>query len=271
MRKKKRRVTVSRRWLVARSRTRHRDPAVLRQDVVRGVADERQVGPGGRDGRGGERRHQADGRRERQRGGEAAIRAKRRISPRGRPGAARRRPRSAVRRRVGARRAAAAYRSSSAAVPDRPRRRSRPAPDRRSTATPRDSSKIRSAMPATRASARPSSSASSQRVGDLDGEDRPAVVGDRELREREVLVPAQQRPVRLAQAVAERRREVRPDDRADRGIEDQGGAQVPPDAAVERHVPGDDALALDACVRAAGRARRASASMSTAVGHGGPV
>ena len=45
---------------------------------------------------------------------------------------------------------------------------------------------------------------------ELDRQQRPLVLADRELRERQLVVPAQQLPVRLAEAVVDRRREVGP-------------------------------------------------------------
>ena len=67
-------------------------------------------------------------------------------------------------------------------------------------------------MPRIRARARPSASASSAVDRQLDREQRALVLADRELGERELVVPAQQPAVRLAEHVADRRRVVRPAD-----------------------------------------------------------
>ena len=64
-----------------------------------------------------------------------------------------------------------------------------------------------------RARARPRSRAP---AGDLGREDRPVVLGERELHERELVVPAEQLPVGLAERVADRRREMDPADQARR-------------------------------------------------------
>ena len=129
----------------------------------------------------------------------------------------------------------AAYRSSSAPV--RTGRSAYPSGTRPPIhSQSRDSSKIRSAMPAVRASARPSSSASSQRAGS-----RPRGSAGRPPRRRTSRAGSPRSSGaasrKTSQPVAERRCKVRPDDRADRGVEDQGRAQVPAEAAVEGQVP----------------------------------
>ena len=79
---------------------------------------------------------------------------------------------------------------------------------------------------------------------DLDREDRALVVGDGELGERELVVPAQQPAVRLAEHVADRRRVMRPADHAEGGIQDHGHAEVEAAASVEDEIPGSDPVAV---------------------------
>ena len=88
--------------------------------------------------------------------------------------------------------------------------------------------------------------ASGDAVGDrqLDGQQRPLVLADAELRERELVVPAQQLAIRLAEHVADRRREVGPADERERRIEDDGHAEVEAAAAVEHEIPAGDPIAL---------------------------
>ena len=92
-------------------------------------------------------------------------------------------------------------------------------------------------MPRIRASASPSASASSVVERDLDREQRALVVGDRELGERELVVPAQQPAVRLAEHVADRRGVVRPADQRQGRIEDDRDAKVEAAASVEDEIP----------------------------------
>ena len=103
-----------------------------------------------------------------------------------------------------------------------------PAPVRGSGRRPRPSravsSRSRSQIASTRATARPSSSRSSRSTRDLHGQHRPVVVGEGELHERELVVPAQQLPVRDAERVGDRRREVDPDDDRRRRVQDDGHA-----------------------------------------------
>ena len=62
--------------------------------------------------------------------------------------------------------------------------------------------------------------------GDLDRQDRPPVLGDGELGEREVVVPGEELAVGLAEAVAEGWGEVGPADQSERRVKDQGDPQV---------------------------------------------
>ena len=114
-------------------------------------------------------------------------------------------------------------------------------------------------MPRMRARARPSASAS--RLGDrqLDGEQRALVLADAELGERELVVPAQQPAVRLAEHVADRRRVVRPADERERRIEDDRDAEVEAAASVEDEIPAGDPIAVGSLGGRQARGRRASA------------
>ena len=76
--------------------------------------------------------------------------------------------------------------------------------------------------------------------------------------ERELVVPAEERPIRLAESVADRRREVDPGDQPDGGVEDDRDPDVEPASPVELEVPGRHTVALDAIGRRQARARRTS-------------
>ena len=107
-----------------------------------------------------------------------------------------------------------------------------------------NSSSRRSAMPRIRAMASPSASADAVVDRQLDGEQRALVLGDRELGERELVVPAQQAAVRLAEHVADRRRVLGPADDREGRIEDDRHPQVEPAAPVEDEVPAGDPVAI---------------------------
>ena len=79
---------------------------------------------------------------------------------------------------------------------------------------------------------------------DLDREQRPLVLADAELGERELIVPAEQLPVGLAEHVADRRGVVGPGDDRQRWIEDDRHPEVEAAAAVEDEVPGGDPVAI---------------------------
>ena len=85
-----------------------------------------------------------------------------------------------------------------------------------------------------------------RRAGDrlLDGEQRTLVLADAELGERELVVPAQQAPVRLAEQVADGRRVVRPADQGEGRVEDDRDAEIEPAATVEDEIPAGDPVAL---------------------------
>ena len=102
-------------------------------------------------------------------------------------------------------------------------------------------------MPTIRARARP------RRVGpvggargdrQLDGQQRPLVLADAELGERELVVPAQQLAVRLAEHVADGRRVMRPADERERRVEDDRDAEIEAAATVEDEIPAGDPIAL---------------------------
>ncbi len=92
--------------------------------------------------------------------------------------------------------------------------------------------------------ARPSVSASGVVGGHLDREHRPLVLRDGELGERELVVPAQQLAVGLAEVVADRRRVLRPADDRHRRIEDDRDAEIEAAASVEDEIPGGDPIAI---------------------------
>ena len=253
------------------------DRGVRRVDDVAGVGGHRQPGRGGR-GRGSGR---GAGRRERrERGRDERARDEARASDRpavdagGRRCGARRRrtaavaarrPRRGLRRR-GSRRARQLARSArSGRAAARPAATC-PGSGRRSRASPPTP---RGAGRRSRASGRSRAQlvAIDRRDRQLRREDRPLVLGQRELRERELVVPAEQLPIRLAERVADRRGEVDPADQRERRVEDQRDRQVEPAPAVEPEIPRRDAVAIGAGV--SGSSPSSSSQRSTSAGRTG--
>src|SRR5206468_9693558 len=72
----------------------------------------------------------------------------------------------------------------------------------------------------------------------------PVVLGERELDERVLVVPAEELPERLAERVADRWGEVDPTDQGNGRVEDQGHGEVEPPPAVEPEVPRRDAVSI---------------------------
>ena len=242
---------MSLRWLVAVSADGDVDPP-LRRDRRRSACRRSASGPGPRPGRSARPRGASDARRA---SGEPSARRARRLTrsagSRGRLIGSGDRLLEQLRHPVGV---AGDERLAAAAS----------GPDVSGIAPPiqihaADSSSSRSLIASERASARPSSSRSSAPDRQLGREDRALVLGQRELRERELVVPAEQPPIRLAERVADRRRVVDPADQRQLRVEDQRDGQVEPAPAVEPEVPRRDALAIRSRLRASGPARRASA------------
>ena len=262
VRKKKRRVTVFFRWLVAVSWTVTATRPLVGQHVVGRRADERELRRGGGGRRGSERRHEPERREERHR-------------EHARDGAIAQRPGPPPRRRS----SRLDQLAEPVRVPIEERLRCEPSARRscrgraRRSRASRGSHRRCDRPPRRRGRAPGRARRRRASARDLDGGGRPAVVGDRELDQRELVVPAQQRSVGLSQAVEEGRREVGPDDRADRRVEDQRDAQVAAGAAVEDEVPGGDAVALDAGDPTPSPSSPSQASMAVGGGrgHGAPV
>ena len=78
----------------------------------------------------------------------------------------------------------------------------------------------------------------------LHREDRSLVLAHPELDERELLVPAEEAAIRLAEQVVDRRRVVGPADQPDSRVEDQRDAEIEAATAVEHEVPRDDTVAV---------------------------
>ena len=113
-----------------------------------------------------------------------------------------------------------------------------------------DSSRSRSAMASDRAIAIPTASRPSRLDRQLGREHRPPVLGERELDERVLVVPAEELAVRLPEPVADGRREVDPADQRERRIQDERDRDVEAADAVEPEVPGADAVAVRPVARA---------------------
>ena len=132
---------------------------------------------------------------------------------------------------------------------------------RRSTASPRTP---RAAGPRCRRSVpRPAratrSRAGASAIGSSIGEQRPLVLAHRELRERELVIPAQELAVRLAEHVVDRRGELGPADEREGRVEDDRHPKVEAAATVEHEIPAGDPIALGLDRRARVPGRRASA------------
>ena len=122
-----------------------------------------------------------------------------------------------------------------------------------------ESSSSRSQTVTSRASATPSASRSRCAAGSSAVSTGRSSVGDGELDERQLVVPAQQLAVRDAEGVVDGRRVVDPAQQRERRVEDERDPDVVAPRAVEQQVPAGDAVAL-ARARSAAVQRRSVAS-----------
>ena len=81
-------------------------------------------------------------------------------------------------------------------------------------------------------------------AADLGAQGGPAVLGQGELHERELVVPAEQPVIRLAQAIPDRRGEMNPRDQPQGRIQDHGEANIEAAPAVELEIPGNHVVAV---------------------------